>query len=83
MEEGFLVIHHHGDLVQSAEKVQIRALDRDVKPVELAADRLLAICIKHEMDHLVGKLFIDYLSPLKQQHIRQKVEKLDHLRSRD
>ena len=46
------------------------------------ADGLLAICIQHEMDHLVGKLFIDYLSPLKQQRIRQKVEKLDRLRSR-
>ena len=64
------------------EKVKIRALDRDGKPFELEADGLLAICIQHEMDHLVGKLFIDYLSPLKQQRIRQKVEKLDRLRSR-
>ena len=48
----------------------------------MEADGLLAICIQHEMDHLVGKLFIDYLSPLKQQRIRQKVEKLDRLRSR-
>ena len=46
------------------------------------ADGLLAICIQHEMDHLVGKLFIDYLSPLKQQRIRQKVEKLDRLNAR-
>nr|VUD25110.1 polypeptide deformylase [Salmonella sp. NCTC 7297] len=58
-----------------AEKVKIRALDRDGNPFELEADGLLAICIQHEMDHLVGKLFIDYLSPLKQQRIRQKVEK--------
>lgn len=63
-------------------KVKIRALERDGKPFELEADGLLAICIQHEMDHLVGKLFIDYLSPLKQQRIRQKVEKLDRLRSR-
>lgn len=69
-------------LVPRAEKVKIRALDRDGKPFELEADGLLAICIQHEMDHLVGKLFIDYLSPLKQQRIRQKVEKLDRLRSR-
>ncbi|VEC03066.1 peptide deformylase [Klebsiella pneumoniae] len=62
--------------------MKIRALDRDGKPFELEADGLLAICIQHEMDHLVGKLFIDYLSPLKQQRIRQKVEKLDRLRSR-
>ena len=45
-------------------------------------DGLLAICIQHEMDHLVGKLFMDYLSPLKQQRIRQKVEKLDRLKAR-
>lgn len=64
-------------LVPRAEKVKIRALDRDGKPFELEADGLLAICIQHEMDHLVGKLFMDYLSPLKQQRIRQKVEKLD------
>ncbi|TGC98324.1 peptide deformylase, partial [Salmonella enterica] len=65
-----------------AEKVYIRALDRDGNPFELEADGLLAICIQHEMDHLVGKLFIDYLSPLKQQRIRQKVEKLDRLNAR-
>lgn len=53
--------------------MKIRALERDGKPFELEADGLLAICIQHEMDHLVGKLFIDYLSPLKQQRIRQKV----------
>lgn len=64
-----------------AEKVKIRALDRDGKPFELEADGLLAICIQHEMDHLVGKLFMDYLSPLKQQRIRQKVEKLDRLKA--
>ena len=65
-----------------AEKVKIRARDRDGKPFELEADGLLAICIQHEMDHLVGKLFMDYLSPLKQQRIRQKVEKLDRLKAR-
>lgn len=65
-----------------AEKVKIRALDRDGKPFELEADGLLAICIQHEMDHTVGKLFMDYLSPLKQQRIRQKVEKLDRLKAR-
>ena len=69
-------------LVPRAEKVKIRALDRDGKPFELEADGLLAICIQHEMDHLVGKLFMDYLSPLKQQRIRQKVEKLDRLKAR-
>ncbi|STW04242.1 peptide deformylase [Klebsiella grimontii] len=62
--------------------MKIRALDREGKPYKLEADGLLAICIQHEMDHLVGKLFIDYLSPLKQQRIRQKVEKLDRLNAR-
>ena len=65
-----------------AERVKIRALDRDGKSYELEADGLLAICIQHEMDHLVGKLFIDYLSPMKRQRIRQKVEKLDRLNGR-
>lgn len=81
IEEGCLSIPEQRALVPRAEKVN-RALDRDGKPFELEADGLLAICIQHEMDHLVGKLFIDYLSPLKQQRIRQKVEKLDRLRSR-
>lgn len=81
IEEGCLSIPEQRALVPRAEKVKIRALDRDGKPFELEADGLLAICIQHEMDHLVGKLFIDYLSPLKQQRIRQKVEKLDRLRS--
>ena len=69
-------------LVPRAEKVKIRALNREGQTYELEADGLLAICIQHEMDHLVGKLFIDYLSPLKQQRIRQKVEKLDRMKAR-
>ena len=75
IEEGCLSIPEQRALVP-------RALDRDGKPFELEADGLLAICIQHEMDHLVGKLFMDYLSPLKQQRIRQKVEKLDRLKAR-
>jgi peptide deformylase len=82
IEEGCLSIPEQRALVPRAEKVKIRALDRDGNPFELEADDLLAICIQHEMDHLVGKLFIDYLSPLKQQRIRQKVEKLDRAFSR-
>lgn len=69
-------------MVPRAEKVKIRALDRDGKPFELEADDLLAICIQHEMDHLVGKLFVDYLSPLKRQRIRQKLEKMAKLNAR-
>ena len=74
IEEGCLSIPEQRALVPRAEKVKIRALDRDGKPFELEAE--------HEMDHLVGKLFMDYLSPLKQQRIRQKVEKLDRLKAR-
>ncbi|MCE1645026.1 peptide deformylase, partial [Enterobacter hormaechei] len=69
-------------LVPRAEKVKIKALDYNGRPFELQADDLLAICIQHEMDHLIGKLFVDYLSPLKRQRIRQKVEKLDKQKAR-
>ena len=82
IEEGCLSIRVQRAFVPRAEKVKILALDRDGIPFELDADGLLAICIQHEMDHLVGKLFMDYLSPLKQQRIRQKVEKLDRLKAR-
>ena len=82
IEEGCLSIPEQRALVPRAERVKIRAIGRDGNPFELEADGLLAICIQHEMDHLVGKLFIDYLSPLKQQRSRQKVEKLDRLNAR-
>jgi len=58
-----------------SEKVRVRALDRNGKPFELDADGLLAICIQHELDHLDGKLFVDYLSELKRNRIRKKLEK--------
>ncbi|MFA9208589.1 MAG: peptide deformylase, partial [Yersinia sp. (in: enterobacteria)] len=82
IEEGCLSIPEQRALVPRAEKVKVRALDRDGKPFELEADDLLAICIQHEMDHLVGKLFVDYLSPLKRQRIRQKLEKMAKLNAR-
>ena len=53
----------------------MRALDRDGQPFELEADGLLAICIQHEIDHLDGKVFVDYLSELKRNRIRRKLEK--------
>ena len=56
-------------------KVRVRALGRDGKPFELEAEGLLAICIQHELDHLDGKLFVDYLSELKRNRIRRKLEK--------
>lgn len=82
IEEGCLSIPDQRALVPRAEKVKISALDREGKSFELEADDLLAICIQHEMDHLVGKLFVDYLSPLKRQRIRQKMEKMAKLNSR-
>ncbi|PWC14821.1 peptide deformylase [Brenneria roseae subsp. roseae] len=82
IEEGCLSIPETRALVPRAERVKVRALDREGNAFELEADGLLAICIQHEMDHLVGKLFIDYLSPLKRQRIRQKLEKLAKQNSR-
>ncbi|WP_411705521.1 peptide deformylase [Edaphovirga cremea] len=82
IEEGCLSIPDQRALIPRAEKVKVRALDREGKSFELEADDLLAICIQHEMDHLVGKLFVDYLSPLKRQRIRQKLEKMAKLNTR-
>ncbi|AHG19888.1 peptide deformylase [Chania multitudinisentens RB-25] len=82
IEEGCLSVPEHRALVPRAEKVKVRALNREGQPFELEADELLAICIQHEMDHLIGKLFVDYLSPLKRQRIRQKLEKMAKLSAR-
>jgi len=75
MEEGCLSVPGVFELVERAEQVRIKALDRDGQPVEMIADGLLAVCIQHEIDHLDGKLFVDYLSPLKRARIRKKLEK--------
>jgi peptide deformylase len=61
--------------VKRAEKVRVRALDRDGQSFEVEADGLLAVCIQHEMDHLAGKVFVDYLSPLKRELVRKKLAK--------
>jgi peptide deformylase len=74
-EEGCLSVPGIFDKVTRAERVTVRALDRDGKPFELAADGLLAVCIQHELDHLVGKVFVDYLSSLKRNRIRAKLAK--------
>lgn len=74
-DEGCLSIPGTYAPVQRAETVTVAALDRDGKPFTRDADGLLAVCIQHELDHLVGKLFVDYLSPLKRQRIRKKLEK--------
>jgi len=75
MEEGCLSVPGFSDKVTRAERVRIKALDRNGQPFELAADGLLAVCIQHELDHLDGKLFVDYLSGLKRQRIRKKLER--------
>ncbi len=75
-EEGCLSVPGVYDKVTRAEWVKVRALDRDGKPFELEAEGLLAVCIQHEMDHLLGKVFVDYLSPLKRNRIRNKFLKL-------
>ena len=76
IEEGCLSVPGARALVERAEFIKVRAQDQFGRSFELEADDLLAICIQHEMDHLIGKLFVDYLSPLKRQRIRQKMEKL-------
>ena len=61
--------------VERADRITVEALDRHGQPLKLDADGLLAVCIQHEMDHLAGKLFVDYLSPLKRDLVRKKLEK--------
>jgi peptide deformylase len=61
--------------VERADRIHVEAQDIDGKPLSFDADGLLAVCIQHEMDHLVGKLFVDYLSPLKRELVRKKLEK--------
>ena len=74
--EGCLSVPGFHEPVQRPENIVVRAFDRDGKPFELRPDGLLAVCIQHELDHLDGKLFVDYLSNLKRQRIRSKLEKL-------
>jgi len=74
-EEGCLSVPGVYDKVTRSEKVRVRTLDRDGKQIEIDADGLLAVCIQHEIDHLDGKLFVDYLSELKRTRIRKKLEK--------
>lgn len=81
MQEGCLSVPDYFDLVERAEKVSFRYLNVDGEVKEVNADGLLAVCIQHEIDHLDGKLFIDYLSPLKRQRLRKKLEKQDKLQA--
>ncbi|MCB5188287.1 peptide deformylase [Methylobacillus caricis] len=74
-EEGCLSVPGVYDTVTRAEKVTVEALDEHGKRFTLEAEGLLAVCIQHEIDHLLGKVFVEYLSPLKQNRIRNKLKK--------
>jgi peptide deformylase len=82
-EEGCLSVPGYYEEVERAEHVRVRYLDRDGKPVESEFDGLLAVCVQHEMDHLDGKLFVDYLSEAKRQRIRKRLEKDRRYRQQD
>jgi len=80
-QEGCLSVPGYYDDVERAARVRVRALDRDGKSFEEDLDGLLAICVQHEIDHLDGKLFVDYLSEMKRQRVRKKLEKERRLRA--
>jgi peptide deformylase len=80
-QEGCLSVPGYYDEVERAERVRVRALDRDGKLIEEDLDGLLAVCVQHEVDHLDGKLFVDYLSEMKRQRVRRKLEKERKLRA--
>lgn len=81
-EEGCLSVPGCYAQVERAEKITFKALDREGNAYEKEADGLLAICVQHELDHLDGKLFVDYLSPLKRERIKKRLEKEARLASR-
>lgn len=74
-DEGCLSVPGYYESVERAEHIRVRFLDRNGDETEMEAEGLLAVCIQHEMDHLDGKLFVDYLSEAKRQRIRKKLEK--------
>ncbi len=73
-EEGCLSVPGIYDKVKRAERIKVRALDLQGQPFELEATGLLGVCIQHEIDHLKGKVFVEYLSRLKQDRIKQKTQ---------
>jgi peptide deformylase len=74
-EEGCLSVPGVFEKVQRAEYIKVRALDQNGKEYELEADGLLSVCIQHEMDHLLGKVFVEYFSRLKQSRLRARMKK--------
>lgn len=75
-EEGCLSVPEFCAKVTRAEQIRVAAQDADGREFEISADGLLAVCLQHEMDHLDGKLFVDYLSPLKREMLRKRMDKL-------
>ena len=75
-DEGCLSVPGVYEGVERAAQIRVRALDQQGNPFELDAEGLLAVCIQHEMDHLEGKLFVDYLSELKRQRLKKKLTKV-------
>ena len=82
-DEGCLSVPGIYDGVERAERVKVRALDEQGQAREIEADGLLAVCIQHEMDHLMGKVFVEYLSPLKQGRIKTKLLKAERQEKAD
>ena len=83
MQEGCLSVPGIFENVQRAENITVKALDEQGAEFTLETEGLLAVCIQHEMDHLAGKLFVDYLSPLKMQRIKKKMLKMKKLETSD
>jgi peptide deformylase len=80
-EEGCLSVPGFFEKVKRAEHVKVKALNKDGEAYEFEATDLLAVCVQHELDHLEGKLFVDYISPLKRQRIKKKLEKIHKMDS--
>jgi peptide deformylase len=78
-EEGCLSVPGFFEKVKRAESIKVKALDKAGEPFEFEANDLLAVCVQHELDHLEGKLFVDYISSLKRQRIKKKLEKIHKL----
>jgi len=81
MQEGCLSVPGFYEDVERAESITIKAQNEQGELFELTANDLLAVCIQHEIDHLDGKLFVDYLSPLKRNRIRKKLERMNKERA--
>ncbi|WP_250460605.1 peptide deformylase [Microbulbifer litoralis] len=80
-DEGCLSVPGFYETVERPRKVRVKALDKHGEPFAIEAEGLLAVCIQHEVDHLNGKLFVDYISPLKRNRIRSKLEKSQRKRA--